>query len=279
MKRQRGECRAQAQAQCLENVNSDSAACGSNCDLQGQPADQIKLSNACFALVLLAFGMALVSSQPCPLIFAALVSTIAVDLNAGDNLIWAVPMAGILASMVGMILCAATPIGPGFIAGQAYGSIGIEVQDLIAIAVIAEIVSTKSGGDFAALLVATFTPFTPGSLHGRLLAEYSWRYFAWLVAAGICTLPFGFCILASAITSALLLSRFRNHIHTIVTFFFLLPTHFIITFLSPDDLIATATSLTISLRTIGQVLGTSIFYNQFSSKLTQNAMWYFIPPL
>lgn len=51
----------------------------------------------------------------------------------------------------------------------------------------------------------------------------------------------------------------------------LIPNQIIITIISPDDLIGTATCLTVSLRAVGQVVGTSIFYNQFVSVLTKKA--------
>jgi hypothetical protein len=48
----------------------------------------------------------------------------------------------------------------------------------------------------------------------------------------------------------------------------LIPNQLIVTPISPPDLIASATCLTVSLRAVGQVLGTSIFYTQFTSALT-----------
>lgn len=50
----------------------------------------------------------------------------------------------------------------------------------------------------------------------------------------------------------------------------LIPNQIIITVICPDSLIATATCLTACLRAVGQVIGTSIFYTQFTSALTAN---------
>lgn len=50
----------------------------------------------------------------------------------------------------------------------------------------------------------------------------------------------------------------------------LIPNQIIITIICPDSLIATATCLTACLRAVGQVIGTSIFYTQFTAVLTSN---------
>jgi hypothetical protein len=57
----------------------------------------------------------------------------------------------------------------------------------------------------------------------------------------------------------------------------LIPNEIIVTIISPDDLIATATSLTICLRSVGQVIGLSILYTQFITRLTSNALIYIVP--
>lgn len=159
-------------------------------------------------MVLLGFGMAFVGSQVCSLIFAALVSTVANDLNADDDLVWifssglvsisavapfagpvadlfgrkSVTIVGVFASMVGMILCASTPNGNGFIAGQAIAGVGVAIQELMSISAVAELVPTHQRGFYAALVVSAFLPFSPGSLYGELIAQTSWRYCACLIA-------------------------------------------------------------------------------------------------
>ncbi|KAB8275691.1 major facilitator superfamily domain-containing protein [Aspergillus minisclerotigenes] len=133
---------------------------------------------------------------------------------------------------------------------------------------------------------------------------------------GIRTLPFGFCILGGAIISALMVSAFTmDHelllhnpsyriltiqstaiscmvavdTHNINTVWaslvlsliavggVLIPNQLIMTVICPDDLIATGTCLTVCLRRIGQVIGTSIFYTQFVSVLTHNTYEYVVP--
>ncbi|KKK26085.1 hypothetical protein AOCH_006770 [Aspergillus ochraceoroseus] len=431
-----------------------------------------------FMMIMLGFGMAFVGSQVCALVFAAIVSTVAVKLDAGAKLIWffsaslisqaviapfsgpladlygrkPITLLGVLSSMVGMILCAATPNGNGFIAGQTLTGMGTAIQELMAISVITELVPTQSRGYYSALLVSSFLPFAPASLYGQLIARANWRYcgcmiaiwnfltavviglfynppprsnsaglshsellrridyigglivtagillfliglnwggqaypwtsaqviacvviggclvllflayeafwapfpmfprrlllhprsfvalmivifmaginyipilFFWVLQsiavydsshlqAGIRTLPFGFCILGGAIISGVMLSFFKQHLRVIMTCFcviqtiaiacmttadthnintvwgpltigllsvggLLVPNQVIVTVISPDDLIATATSLTVAVRAVGQVVGTSILYSQFVSKITSNAYKYFVP--
>jgi hypothetical protein len=52
----------------------------------------------------------------------------------------------------------------------------------------------------------------------------------------------------------------------------LVPNQIIITVITPDDLIASATALTVSLRAIAQVIGLSIFYNRFVHEVTLHAL-------
>jgi hypothetical protein len=84
--------------------------------------------------------------------------------------------------MVGMILCAASPSAGGYLAGQVFNGIGIAVQELMAIAAIAEIVPTRYRGYYIAAVVASFLPFAPGSLYGALIAQHNWRYCACMIA-------------------------------------------------------------------------------------------------
>jgi MFS family permease len=447
-------------------------------------------------MVLVGFGMAFVGSQVCPLIFAAIITTVSVDLDGASELIWifsaslvamgvvapfagpladllgrkTVALVGVLSSMVGMILCAATSNVYGFIAGQTFTGIGMAIEELLSISAVLELVPRQQRGFYAAIIVSTFLPFAPASLYGGLIAESNWRYCACLIAiwnlltaviififynppprsnstglsrrqilrridcvggflltagivlfmiglnwggqaypwnsarvisfvtvggclvvifvlyeifwarypmfpgrllqhprafmalmtvilmagvnyipvlyfwimqsisvynsdnfqAGVRTLPFGFCILGGAVISALMLSIFKNHVRLIMTFFcivqtagefvlsgfpntpisntksaigcmaavdphninsvwaplvlgllsvggVLIPNQIIVTLISPDDLIATATCLTVCLRSIGQVVGVAIFYNQFISAMTKNAYSYVVP--
>lgn len=169
---------------------------------------RIQLSNIKFLMVLIGFGMAFVGSQVQPLIFAAITPLVAIDLDASDDLVWyfcapivaigvtapfAGPLAdlfgrkpitvgGLLISMVGMILCAATPNSAGYLAGQGLAGVGIAVQELMAISAIAEMVPTNKRGFYIALMVLSFLPFTPGTLYGSLIANTDWRYCGALIA-------------------------------------------------------------------------------------------------
>lgn len=57
----------------------------------------------------------------------------------------------------------------------------------------------------------------------------------------------------------------------------LIPNQLIMTVICPDDLIGTGTCLTVCLRNIGQVIGTSVFYTQFVSILTRETYRYVVP--
>ncbi|KAL3492261.1 major facilitator superfamily domain-containing protein [Aspergillus germanicus] len=131
---------------------------------------------------------------------------------------------------------------------------------------------------------------------------------------GLRTLPYGFCILGGAVISSVMVSLpfFRTRLRSVMTSFcivqvigigcmaslsptnlatalaplavsllgvggVLIPNQLIITLISPPDLIASATCLTVSLRAVGQVLGTSIFYTQFTSVLTSKTYEQVVP--
>ncbi|KAL6232361.1 hypothetical protein BDW75DRAFT_243055 [Aspergillus navahoensis] len=132
------------------------------------------------------------------------------------------------------------------------------------------------------------------------------------VQLGIRTMPYGFCIVGGAIISAALISAFKGHLRLIMTGFcvvqvigigcmaaiktsdistawaplifsllgiggVLVPNQIIVTIICPDDLLATATCLTACLRAVGQVIGTSIFFNQFTSALVANTYSHVVP--
>jgi Fungal trichothecene efflux pump (TRI12) len=59
----------------------------------------------------------------------------------------------------------------------------------------------------------------------------------------------------------------------------LVPNQVIITVLTPDDLIGSVTALTVGLRTQAQVIGLSLFYNRFVTKLTANSVKYIVPAI
>jgi hypothetical protein len=59
----------------------------------------------------------------------------------------------------------------------------------------------------------------------------------------------------------------------------LIPNQIIITVITPDDLIATVTALTVGLRAQAQVLGLSIFYNRFTTQVTKKAYKTIVPAM
>lgn len=59
----------------------------------------------------------------------------------------------------------------------------------------------------------------------------------------------------------------------------LIPNQIVITVITPDDLIATVTALTVGLRAQAQVLGLSIFYNRFVTEVTKKAFTTIVPAM
>jgi hypothetical protein len=59
----------------------------------------------------------------------------------------------------------------------------------------------------------------------------------------------------------------------------LVPNQVVVTIITPDDLVASVTALTVGLRAQAQVLGLSIFYNRFYTKIHKNAIKYIAPPI
>lgn len=57
----------------------------------------------------------------------------------------------------------------------------------------------------------------------------------------------------------------------------LVPNQVIITVITPDDLIASVTALTVGLRAQAQVVGLAIFYNRFVNELTTKGIDYMLP--
>ncbi|KHJ30252.1 putative mfs transporter [Erysiphe necator] len=132
--------------------------------------------------------------------------------------------------------------------------------------------------------------------------------------SGINSLPIGMCILAGGIISALLVALFKPRVTLIMTFFCILqtcgagtlavvdphslrtvwaplclaligvggvlvPNQVIITILTPDDLIASATALTVGLRSQAQVIGLAIYYSRFLHVLERQALKHLAAPI
>ncbi|TVY46436.1 Efflux pump [Lachnellula occidentalis] len=124
--------------------------------------------------------------------------------------------------------------------------------------------------------------------------------------AGIYLLPIGFCIAGGAVISAVFMTVFKKKIQFVLLFFcimqtaglgcmaaidpenistawaplviglvgvggVLLPSQVVFSIISPHDLIGTSVSLSIVIRAIGQVIGVSMYYNVFKTRLTTAA--------
>ncbi|RMD41243.1 hypothetical protein DV735_g3910, partial [Chaetothyriales sp. CBS 134920] len=134
-------------------------------------------------------------------------------------------------------------------------------------------------------------------------------YQADLFHLGIYGLPIGTCILGGAIISALLLAVFRKQVQWVMFAFcvvqtvacscmividpynvntawaplvlaligtggVLVPNQVIATVITPDDLIASVTCLTVAIRAIAQTIALAIFYNQLTDQVTKNTIKY-----
>lgn len=91
-------------------------------------------------------------------------------------------LVGVGLAMLGMIICATTPTGTGFIAGQTIAGFGVIVEELLALAVIAEIVPTSQRPIFGVILISGFIPWIPGTLYAQLISKRNWRYVPCLLA-------------------------------------------------------------------------------------------------
>lgn len=147
-------------------------------------------------------SFALCGSQIFPLLYLTLTTTVAKELNAQSLTIWLFtassvamgavapfigPLAdligrkplfiiGLLLSVVGAIVCAVTPNAPGFIAGHILLGAGAVTQELLAIAVVSEIVPTSRRPLYAVISLSSIIPWSPGSLYANWMAQVSWRW-------------------------------------------------------------------------------------------------------
>jgi MFS family permease len=158
-------------------------------------------------MTFIGFSMAFIGSQLVGLLFAAITTTIAYELQAGSKFVWlfsasligsiaAAPFAGPLAdlvgrktisvvgvsaSLLGMVLCGATNHVDGFIAGQVLVGAGVAIQELMSLCVIVELVPARRRGFYVALSISALIPFTPGPMYGQMIAQYNWRWNTLLV--------------------------------------------------------------------------------------------------
>lgn len=153
-------------------------------------------------MTVLGCSFALAGSQIVPLLYLTLGTTIALDLEATNITIWILTtiivamgslspfvgpltdlfgrkeffLAGLICSVIGGILCAATPNVAGFLAGQILLGFGAVTQELLSIAIVAEIVPTAKRSLYAALILCTIVPWSPGTFYANLIAGASWRW-------------------------------------------------------------------------------------------------------
>lgn len=158
--------------------------------------------NASLILTILGCAMALSASQITSLLYLTIGTAIAVDLDtplfawmltasnlaAGALAPFVGPLADLIGrraiflyggfglSLVGSILCAATPDAIGFIAGQVLIGLGNVIQDLLSLAVVAESVPTAKRPIYTALVLLMIIPWAPGTLYANLLLDRSWRW-------------------------------------------------------------------------------------------------------
>ncbi|KAF2028584.1 MFS general substrate transporter [Setomelanomma holmii] len=91
-------------------------------------------------------------------------------------------LTGISLAMLGMIVCAATPTGGGFIAGQCLAGFGLMTEELVALAVTSELVPVSKRPLYGAVMISGFLPWAPGALYAQLLAVRNWRWIACMAA-------------------------------------------------------------------------------------------------
>ncbi|KAK5079858.1 hypothetical protein LTR24_008884 [Lithohypha guttulata] len=444
----------------------------------GMDHEQYNPKSIGFIMTVLGCSFGLCASQITPLLYLTLGTTIAADLERPDLLLWLLtagivaqgalapfvgPLAdlfgrrliflvGFIMAIVGCVMCGAGLDASAFLAGQILLGFGAVTQELMAIAVVAEIVPTAKRPIYAAITLCCIIPWTPGTMYANWISISSWRWvglvlalwnaisfcmiaafyhppprvngrglttkqkwaridfiggillttglvfvlvalnwggqaYSWtsvhvlaflivgfvilivfglwerfgaphpmfprrivhaprpffcmlfvIFAAGInyiplvvfwpiqaisvyqadhytlgiYTLPIGTCILAGAIVSALLLGLLKGRTTAVMTFFcvmqtvgsacltvadphdhgtiiaplvlaligvggVLVPNQVIITVITPDDLIASVTALTVGLRAQAQVVGLAIYYNRFLAEITKNTYTYIVP--
>lgn len=155
-----------------------------------------------FIMTVIGCAFGLTASQIYPLLYLTIGTRIAADLERPDLFLW-IASAGILAmgsfapfigpladllgrkvlfltgfvfSIVGSIVCGATPSAPGFIAGQVLLGFGAVTEELLAIAIVAEIVPTARRPMFSAIILSAIIPWSPGTFYAARLTAYSWRW-------------------------------------------------------------------------------------------------------
>ncbi|KAK3191179.1 hypothetical protein K4F52_002767 [Lecanicillium sp. MT-2017a] len=175
--------------------------------IEGVNQTRFDTSSWSFRMTVLACSIALCASQIHPLLYLTLATAIARDLDAANLSFWLLtspiiassataPFVGPLADLfgrklifiggvtfvlIGCIVSAATPTGGGFVAGQALIGMGTVVEELLAIAIVGEIVPTAKRPIYAAGTLCMIIPWSPGSLYGNFITRESWRWVGMLL--------------------------------------------------------------------------------------------------
>jgi len=165
-----------------------------------------------------AFGLC--ASQITPLLYLTLGTTIANDLQRPDLLLWLLtagivaqgalapfvgPLAdlwgrrliflvGFILAIVGCVACAACLNAESFLAGQVLLGFGAVTQELMAIAVVAEVVPTAKRPIYAAIILCCIIPWTPSTMYANWIAISSWRWIGLVLAVWN---AISFCMIAA----------------------------------------------------------------------------------
>ncbi|KAF2152875.1 MFS general substrate transporter [Myriangium duriaei CBS 260.36] len=178
--------------------------------------------NLSFVLVLIGCAIGLSSSQVYALLYLTIGTVIAVDLGRPDLFVWMLSggilamgslapfigpladllgrrfifLAGYLVSIIGCVVCSATPTAEGFVAGQVLLGLGAVTLEMLAIAVTSEIVPTSKRPSFLALILLLIIPWSPGTYYAGLLIKHSWRWIGLVLAIwnliGLMVIFFGY---------------------------------------------------------------------------------------
>lgn len=153
-----------------------------------------------------AFGLC--ASQITPLLYLTLGTLIADDLQRPDLLLWLLtagivaqgalapfvgPLAdlfgrrmiflvGFILAIIGCVACGACVNAESFLAGQILLGFGAVTQELMAIAVVSEVVPTAKRPLYAAIILCCIIPWTPGTMYANWISIASWRWVGLVLA-------------------------------------------------------------------------------------------------